>query len=88
MTTQIAADKKRLTGISHPSMFIAVQGIVNSIVGALGPGLIWPNLRNVSIGGNDLAGTHAMTYFVILFAILAILAASRLPKEYDQLGRK
>jgi len=88
MPTQIAADQKRLTGKSHPSMFFAVQGIVNSIVGALGPGLIWPNLRNVSIGGNDLAGTHAMTYFVILFAILAILAAVKLPKEYDQLGRK
>jgi len=88
MPTQIAANQKRLTGKSHPSMFFAVQGIVNSIVGALGPGLIWPNLRNVSIGGNDLAGTHAMTYFVILFAILAILAAVKLPKEYDQLGRK
>ena len=58
------------------------------IVAAIGPGLIWPNLRNVSIGGNDLAGTHMMTYFVIAFAILAILAAGKLPKEYDQLGRK
>ena len=88
MPTQIAADQKRLTGKSHPSMFFAVQGIVNSIVGALGPGLIWPNLRNVSINGNDLAGTHAMTYIVILFAVLAILAANKLPKEYDKLGRK
>ena len=69
-------------------VYFAVQGIVNSIVGALGPGLIWPNLRNVSINGNDLAGTHAMTYIVILFAVLAILAANKLPKEYDKLGRK
>ena len=88
MPTQIAAEQKRQTGVSHPSMYFAVQGIVNSIVGALGPGLIWPNLRNVSIGGNDLAGTHAMTYFVIVFCILAIVAANKLPKEYDQWGRK
>lgn len=88
MPTQIAADQKRLTGKSHPSMFFAVQGIVNSIVGALGPGLIWPNLRNISIGGNDLAGTHAMTYLVILFAIMAIVAAGKLPEEYNKLGRK
>ena len=87
MPTQIAADQKRLTGKSHPSMFFAVQGIVNSIVAAIGPGLIWPNLRNVSIGGNDLAGTHMMTYFVIVFAILAIIAAGKLPEEYNKLGR-
>jgi hypothetical protein len=87
MPTQIAADQKRLTGKSHPSMFFAVQGIVNSIVAAIGPGLIWPNLRNVSIGGNDLAGTHMMTYFVIAFAILAIIAAGKLPEEYNKLGR-
>lgn len=88
MPTQIAAEQKRQTGISHPSMYFAVQGIVNSIVGALGTGLIWPNLRNVSIGGNDLAGTHAMTYIVMIFCVLAILAANKLPKEYDQLGQK
>ena len=88
MPTQIAADQKRTTGKSHPSMFFAVQGIVNSIVGAIGPGLIWVNLRNVSLNGNDLFGTHAVTYIVIVFCVLAILACNLLPKEYDQLGRK
>ena len=88
MPTQIAADQKRTTGKSHPSMFFAVQGIVNSLVGAIGPGLIWVNLRNVSLNGNDLFGTHAMTYIVIIFCVLAILACNLLPKEYDQLGKK
>jgi len=88
MPTQIAADEKKRTGRSHPSMYFAVQGIVNSLVGAIGPGLIWVNLRNVSLNGNDLFGTHAMTYIVILFCVLAILAANLLPKEYDRLGRK
>ena len=88
MPTQIAADQKRTTGVSHPSMYFALQGIVNSIVGALGTGLIWPNLRNVSIGGNDLAGAHSMTYLVIICCIAAIFACKKLPKEYDQLGLK
>ena len=88
MPTQIAADQKRETGKSHPSMFFAVQGIVNSLVSAIGPGLIWVNLRNVSVNGNDLFGTHAMTYIVIAFCVLAILACNLLPKEYDQLGKK
>ncbi|MBR5261139.1 MAG: MFS transporter [Oscillospiraceae bacterium] len=88
MPTQIAAEEKKRTGKSHPSMYFALQGIVNSIVGAIGPGLIWVNLRNVSLGGNDLFGTHAMTYIVIVFCVLAILACKLLPKEYDQLGRK
>jgi hypothetical protein len=69
-------------------MYFALQGIVNSIVGALGTGLIWPNLRNVSIGGNDLAGAHSMTYLVIICCIGAIFAANKLPKEYDRLGLK
>jgi Na+/melibiose symporter-like transporter len=88
MPTQIAAEEKKRTGRSHPSMYFAVQGIVNSIVSAVGPGLIWVNLRNVSLNGNDLFGTHAMTYIVIIFCVLAILACNLLPKEYDQLGRK
>ena len=88
MPTQIAADEKKRTGKSHPSMYFAVQGIVNSIVAAVGPGLIWVNLRNISVNGNDLFGTHAMTYLVMVFCVLAILACNLLPKEYDQLGRK
>lgn len=88
MPTQIAADEKKRTGKSHPSMYFAVQGIVNSLVGAIGPGLIWVNLRNISLNGNDLFGTHAMTYIVIIFCVLSILACNLLPKEYDQLGKK
>jgi tetrahydromethanopterin S-methyltransferase subunit D len=88
MPTQIAADEMKRTGKSHPSMYFAIQGIVNSLVGAIGPGLIWVNLRNVSLNGNDLFGTHAMTYIVIIFCVLAILACNLLPKEYDKLGRK
>ena len=88
MPTQISAEEKKRTGKSHPSMYFAVQGIVNSLVAAIGPGLIWVNLRNVSVGGNDLFGTHAVTYIVMAFCVLAILACNLLPKEYDQLGRK
>ena len=88
MPTQIAAEEKKRTGKSHPSMYFAVQGIVNSLVSAIGPGLIWVNLRNVSVGGNDLFGPHAMTYIVRIFCVLAILACKLLPKEYDQLGKK
>ena len=88
MPTQIAAEEKKRTGRSHPSMYFAVQGIVNSLVAAIGPSLIWVNLRNVSLNGNDLFGAHAMTYLVMLFCVLAILACKLLPKEYDELGRK
>ena len=88
MPTQIATEQKRATGKTYPSMFFALQGIVNSIVGAVGPGLIWVNLRNVSLNGNDLFGTHAMTYIVIVFCVLAIFACRLLPAEYDKWGRK
>lgn len=88
MPTQIAAEQKIKDGKSYPSMYFALQGIVNSIVGAVGPGLIWVNLRNVSLNGNDLFGTHAMTYLVIIFVVLAIFTCNLLPKEYDEWGKK
>ena len=88
MPTQIAAEEKKRTGRSHPSMYFAVQGIVNSLVAAIGPSLIWVNLRDVSVNGNDLFGAHDMTYLVIIFCVLAIFACKLLPKEYDELGRK
>ena len=84
---QMAAEDAEKTGKSNPAMYFAIQGLFTAVVGAVSTGLIWPNLRNVSIGGNDLAGTHMMTYFVIVFAILAIVAAGKLPEEYNQLGR-
>jgi len=46
------------------------------------------NVRNWSLNGNDLFGTHAMTYIVIVFCVLAIFACKLLPAEYDKWGRK
>lgn len=86
--SQMAAEEKELTGKSHPSMYFAIQGLFTAAVGAVSTGLVWPNLRNVSVGGNDLFGAHFMTYIAAFACVAAILVAFKLPKSYDELGRE
>lgn len=86
--SQAAADEFAKTGKSHPSMYFAVQGLATACVGAISTGLLWPNLRNVVVNGNELFGTHLMPYIVIVFCLIAFFIAFRLPKSYEELGRE
>ena len=87
MPTQIAADQKRTTGVSHPSMYFAVQGLVTAVVGAFSTGLVWPNLRNITPGGNQVFGAHLMPYIAALGCVLAFFIAAKLPKMFDSFGK-
>ena len=69
-------------------MYFAIQGLCTAVVGAVSTGLIWPNLRNVTVGGNDVFGAHLMPYIAALACIAAILFAFRMPAMYNELGRK
>lgn len=86
--SQLAAEENAATGKSHPSMYFAIQGLCTAVVGAVSTGLIWPNLRNVTVGGNDVFGAHLMPYIAALACIAAILFAFRMPAMYNELGRK
>lgn len=86
--SQLAAVEQKQTGKSHPSMYFAVQGLFTAGVGALSTGLIWPNLRNITMGENTVFGAHLMTYISAAACFLAVIAAIFMPKMYTQLGRK
>lgn len=45
--SQIAADEKAKTGVSHPAMYFAIQGLFGAAVTAISTGLIWVNLKKV-----------------------------------------
>lgn len=85
---QMAAEEKEKTGKSHPSMYFAIQGLFTAVFGALSTGLIWPNLRNTAVNGNELFGAHLMPYVVAAVCVAAIFIALLLPKSYDELGKK
>ena len=84
---QLAAAEAEVTGVSNPSMYFAVQGLVTAVVGAFSTGLVWPNLRNVTPGGNDLFGAHLMPYIAALGCVLAFFIAMKLPKMFDSFGK-
>ena len=45
--SQIAADEKAKTGVSHPAMYFAIQGLFGAVVTAISTGLVWVNLKKV-----------------------------------------
>ena len=87
-TLELLARKAVVLCRGQIKLIPVVLFVFSAVISAIGPGLIWVNLRHVSLNGNDLFGTHAMTYIVIIFCVLAIFACNLLPKEYDTWGRK
>jgi len=87
---QAAAIEKEQTGVSHPSMYFAVQGLVTAGFGALSTGLIWPNLRNLTVEGDTLGffGAHLMPVIVVVCSVAAIVVAQFMPKSYNELGKE
>ena len=79
--SELAVKEKAETGISHPAMYFAVQGLVGGISTGISTGLIWVNLKN---GGN----TWLMGIVVALACLLSLVCALMfLPKSLDNVGR-
>ena len=45
--SQIAADEKAKTGVSHPAMYFAIQGLFGAGVTAISTGLVWINIKKI-----------------------------------------
>lgn len=86
--SQLAAKEYEVTGKRHPSMYFAIQGLCTAAVGAISTGLIWPNLRNITVGGNDVFGAHLMPYIAAIACFAAIIVASKMPSMYNELGKE
>ena len=86
--SQLAAKEAEESGKNHSAMYFAIQGLFTACVGALSTGLIWPNLRNISVNGNSLFGAHLMPYIAAGASIAAIFVAFCMPKMYTELGKE
>ena len=45
--SQIAADEKAKTGVSHPAMYFAIQGLFGAGITAISTGIVWVNIKNI-----------------------------------------
>lgn len=80
----IADEERRETGISHPAMFFAVQGLASGVATGISTGILWVNLKNVQDG----AYVWLMPVLVIIAGTLSVALTRLLPKSIRYLGRK
>ena len=85
--SHIAAEETKKTGKHHPSMYFAVQGLINAVVGALSTGVVWLNIKGITKGGDTTFGASLMPYIVIGACVIAFGLTFVLPKMFSRLGR-
>lgn len=76
----LAVREKEKTGISHPAMYFAVQGLVGGVSTGISTGLIWVTLKNT---GN----TWMMGIVVAVVCLLALLFTKFLPESLNNIGK-
>ena len=76
----LAVREKEKTGISHPAMYFAVQGLVGGVSTGISTGLIWVSLKN---SGN----TWMMGIVVATSCLLSLLFTKFLPESLNNIGK-
>lgn len=90
--SQIAADEKEQTGVSHPAMYFAIQGLFEAGVSAISTGLIWNYLKIIPAKDNSLffnpaGGSGMLTFIVAISCLVAFGLSFMLPKSLCNLGK-
>ncbi len=90
--SQLAVDEKEKTGVSHPSMYFAVQGLFEAIVSAVSTGIVWISLKNIAAKEGSLflypsGGSGLMTLIVAASCMTAFALLFLLPKSLEKLGK-
>ena len=76
----LAAIEKKETGISHPAMYFAIQGLTGALATALATGIIWVNLK-----ANDLLWLTPIV--VIAGSIVSLVATKFMSKQICNIGK-
>ena len=79
----IADNERKATGISHPAMYFAIQGLFGGVATAISTGLVWVNLKN--IGGGEFI--WLMPLIVIAGGLVSMMATKFMPKEVSEIGK-
>lgn len=76
----LAAIEKKETGISHPAMYFAIQGLTGAVATALSTGIIWVNLK-----ANELI--WLAPYVIMAGALVSLVATGFMSKQVCNIGK-
>ncbi|MCQ2437261.1 MAG: MFS transporter, partial [Clostridia bacterium] len=80
----LAAIEKEQTGISHPAMYFAIQGLASGVATAISTGLVWVNLKRIGDGSK----VYLMPFIIALAVFLSLVMSKTMPKEIDRIGKE
>lgn len=80
----IAAEERRETGVSHPAMFFAVQGLASGIATGISTGILWVNLKEI----RDGSMVWLMPIIVIVSGLASLAVTYFLPKKLRNIGKE
>ena len=79
----LADNERRVTGISHPAMYFAIQGLFGGVATAISTGLVWVNLKN--IGGGQFV--WLMPIVVIFGGLASMYLTKFMGKDVSEIGK-
>ena len=79
--SNIACNETLKTGVSHPAMYFAVQGLIEGVVTAISTGLVWTNLVGAEL-------MWVVPFIIIGTCVLSIALTPLLPKEIKYACKK
>lgn len=89
--SQLAADEKEKTGVSHPAMYFAIQGLFEAVVSAIAVGVVWVNLKTIPAQGNlflqPAGGSGLLNLIVAISCVASFFLTFLLPKSLENYGK-
>lgn len=79
----LADNERKATGISHPAMYFAIQGLFGGVATAISTGLVWVNLKN--IGGGQFV--WLMPLVVIFGGLVSMFLTKFMGKDVSEIGK-
>lgn len=86
--SQVAAQEIAATGKNHTAMFFAVQGLANQVVAAISTGVVYLNLKSITVGGDEYFGISLVPLVVAAACILSFVLSFLLPKSFGKVKEK
>ena len=75
----LADIEKKKTGVSHPAMYFAVQGLFSGVATAISTGLVWVNLKGTAL--------WLVPLIIIAGCFVSVAITRYLPKEVNNIGK-
>ena len=79
----LAENERKETGISHPAMYFAIQGLFSGVATAISTGIVWVNLKN--LGGGQFI--WLMPIVVIIGGLVSMCMTKFMGKDVSEIGK-